>query len=394
MINKIPNIFSFEINPAKAAVKSNLRMLPPVNTFVEIEVLDVRNNLAKILVDDSLFKTMLPINLPAGETIIAKVAGRSPFTLELNGFNEILKNNDIAMTSLLSKLYVSESASAKNVIGKLVDAKRPLVKSKIRRLLEYINDSDREFDEVELFVLIGIVWENSSDVYERCLDTFDMVFDIDFAELSKRIFESVDRIHRMNLGSEFYLRLNNSIVFDFSAGGLNDLMHLLGDKSKIFSELINYIEFYINNEGMQGYKKEELSALNFLLLKYIMQKAVYGYFGIHPEFVIVGHDDECELINYSFEAAGESENFSLKIQKSLSKKNPGTVKLNGILTKNFLIGKIAPGPVKIDNNLKYLVEELENNLRLKTDIEIVSERGGDERNGKMVINIENLNVHA
>ncbi len=348
MIESVVNSVKVEQGLIQLKSSSGFKNMPAVNSTVLVSVLDKIGPNYKLLISGSVYQSNLPIVPEKGEEFLARVMSQQPLTLGLDNFGKLNQTDNQGMSLLLSKLNIAETALTKSLIEKVISLKRPLLKSKVNRLIELIENMDIKIDDVQMQLLISIVWNLSNDNLSSTKNVFESVFDITFEELSKMIFSLVEKSNSLNLSENFYDLLNNKIILDSSTLESQSKISSVKDKSEEFLSVIQYIsaniDLYNHNKSVMALFDD----LKTYMLKYIIQKAFYGKFNLYPEFVIVKKDKSLELVNYRIEKKQEN---NFKVISKINHLHDESLFLQGVYSNDKFIGEVI-----VDNKIKKVVD--------------------------------------
>lgn len=376
MINNVQNIANVNAVQLTANGKVGVKSLPAINSFVNIEVLEKMNNGFKILVDGKLFQSKLPVNLSKGDEVFAKVVSHRPFTLGLDNFVPGGKMNAAHLALVLAKLGIKETALSKSVIKNIAANGKPLVKSKLQRLIEYMEVSDITLDEMQMTLLINIIWNDNKDNYKGSLDSFAKIFDVTFEELSRQIFLTILKINDLDYPNELYRRLNDYVIYQLDEAHNNVIA--LKDKSNSF---LNIAEFTKTLEpALDMVQRKELEHLKKYMLKYVLQKALYGRFDYNPEFAIIKGKKSLELFNYDLNMLSSGDITTYNINANSFESVYGELSFSFMINESSCRGKII-GDSESLTRIKGGLEKMKTNIskKINNDIDLVLQTKGNKQ---------------
>ena len=292
MIKKVSNSVLTKSSNVTLTGGGKPKSVPAINSLVLVTVVGREGRSYRILVNGSLFQTTLPFLLEAGEEFLAKVLMHKPFTLAVDSFTSTKEIDQSVLSIMLARLGVEESELSKKILKAVIKSKKALVKSKLKRLVEYLNYQNIYYDEIQIALLLNVVWSTGKENYEDIISSFSRIFDISFEELSKAILALLERLNSIDSRNTIVNKFNETLIYQSENPNAKSNISAVTDKSKGFIELSQMIDAS-NNFGMLG---TELNVMQALMLKYIMQKSMFNMFRTFPEFIIVNSNDMLEII--------------------------------------------------------------------------------------------------
>ncbi|MBI9073179.1 MAG: hypothetical protein JEY94_16370 [Melioribacteraceae bacterium] len=294
MINSVMHNVFFSSENVRVKSQGKIELRPQTNSIVLLNILDKSLKNFRLLINGSVFQAELPIKAETGDVVLAKVLSQKPLVLELaNLLNPKLLTNTV-YNDILSKLSINASATAKEVVKELISEKKPLVKGKMERIINYIDSNKLNHDDLQINFLINFFW-HSSDNSEEMLERLNDIFDITFTRLASKIYEYTILANRLYPTNSFTQKLNNVFVFDYKKFEIDKDDLPVKNKSEAIPELFALLEL---TDSLLPHEKKELKQL---LLKYILQKSIYQYYNFHPEFTILKLPKEFHLTLFKTE---------------------------------------------------------------------------------------------
>ncbi len=296
MINKISNTVLVKALSVKLTGSGKPKAVPSINSLVNVEVIEKLKNGYKILVNGSLFQSKLPGKMNVGDIILAKVISHSPFTITVDSFTVSAAIDGELLSVMLSRLEIKESDLSKQVLKNVLKGKKLVHKSRIKRLIEYLADSEIKADDLLIGLLINLLWSENDSEIEKTLKSVKPIIDVSFEELCGAILSEVEEMQKYSSYPVVQM-INREFIFNSSFGKSKTALHSVHDKSKTFIRIVNDSSW----KDAELELADKLNALKKLMIKYALQKSLYAAFGIYPEFVIVKTDEEFALVilNYS-----------------------------------------------------------------------------------------------
>ncbi len=179
-----------------------------------------------------------------------------------------------------------------------MENKKALIKKKLKKLINQLKNINRELNEIEIGLLINLIWEPNEDYDEELFGKKDNVFNISFEKLAESIYETFIDLQKEKISQDIENLLNSTLVLNLDEQDEVTQSFVLSNKSNRFLKIIKLIDFY-NEE--RNFNHRTAVNLETLLLKYILQKVVYGKFNVQPEFVILKKETDYELVIFTVE---------------------------------------------------------------------------------------------
>lgn len=318
------------------------QLYPSKNLIVNVRVLDKIGPVFKILVNGSLFQSKLPIGLGINDEFLAKVISENPFILALNVFDENESGLLFITEFLLSEIKFELTESIKKALLIILENKKALIKKKLKKLINQLKNINRELNEIEIGLLINLIWESNEDYSEELFGKKDNVFNISFEKLAESIYETFIDLQNEKIPQDIKNLLNSTLVLNLDEQDKVTQSFVLSNKSNRFLKIIKLIDFY--NEVRDPYHRTAVN-LETLLLKYILQKAVYGKFNIQPEFAILKKETNYELLIFTVEQIDNKLNKnSIRITCNTIIETFGNIFWELYLTSDSINGEISIRP--------------------------------------------------
>ena len=331
------------------------------NQIVIVQVLDKDESIYKILVNGSVYQANLPVSVSTGESLLAKITGYNPVVLQLDKLAAEDELNDANLSRLSEKLASKATKNSIALLKELIRNNEVILKSKFLKLLKLINGAGINLEGPKTKILPYLFWEpdNYSVLTGKNINYFT---------------HSIEELQNMVFGYLAYAsgKLNK-------AGEIDDLFEAVtieadGDKknliekhkklSSIDSALINWL-----NTGAVSNNKN-LNEISSLLLIYLFQKKFYKRKNISPEFFILNHNPELELVQYQIKkriSNNIAETFAVNFNFSQTDK---TV-VNAELILNGQNSNIHLPEMLLEKlNLHSLLKELPAGIKIKYDLPV------------------------
>jgi len=224
------------------------KTLPKVNSFVKIEVLENVKGNYKILVNGSLFQSKLPVKAKAGDVLFAQVLSSNPLTLSLDNFLASKLGEAGLVNLVFAKLGLKKTELGEKFIARLLKSKKHLSRQKIKEALDFINDSNLHFDEIQFAFLSAYLWDDNGETFTEKKNIYRRVFDLNFEELSEAIYKKTVWLSSQNLDMKFYDYLKSKLIFDYDNFERRNDFNALFGKVKNAIELADFLEKYASKE--------------------------------------------------------------------------------------------------------------------------------------------------
>ncbi|HEX2866351.1 MAG TPA: flagellar hook-length control protein FliK [Ignavibacteriales bacterium] len=337
MIPQVINITGIQLSSIRPSDAEALpKLLPAENSLVEVSVLDKpQGGSYKLLIEGNVFQSKLPISINIGETLIAKVIGLNPFTLSLDNIftAKMLSGSNIAL--VLSKLGLSESEVSLKVVKAFLKEDKPLVKSKLKKIIDLLEKENIKLDDEQLSLFIQMLHMDEAGG-SRLKKSFARMFEYPVSTLAGEVFNSVKRLNTMGLGDEAVSQINRALVMEIPEEGSPSAMEL---KEKISVRLEEVLKPFAEVEAPSGGDslKREIFILKEALLRYNMLRACHEKTGIYPGFIIVKSEGDLELVEFRLESdtKEQSQNFH-RIKLEMNPRSLGKITMSGFLSgQNF-----------------------------------------------------------
>lgn len=352
MIGQVINVTGIQLDSLKALdAGANPKLLPAENSLVEVSVLDKSNGNYRLLIEGNVFQSKLPVNVNVGEALIARVIGSNPFTLSLDRIfsAKMLSGSNIAL--VLSKLGIEETGISQQVLKAFLKEEKPLVKSKLKKVIEMLEHEDVKLSEEMLSLLIQMLHmeENRGSFQKK---SYVKLFQYPLETLSEEILSSLRRLNKMGVPEEALLRINKALMLegeDFSA------LEVKEKSAARAEDILDEVKAGAFSEGM----RQEISGLKEILTRFNMLRACYMKAGVYPGFIIIKSGDEIEMAEYRLES--ESDGKGQKSYRIKLDMEPGL--LGKVAIKGFLSGQNLNASFSAsEESVKDLEEEKESLL--------------------------------
>lgn len=329
MIGQVISVTGIQLSSLKAPDAEALpKLLPAENSLVEVSVLDKSNGNYKLLIEGNVFQSKLPVSVNVGEALLAKVISVNPFTLSLDKIFQAKMLTAGNLAIILSKLGIAETEVSTKVLKAFLKEEKPLVKSKLKKVIEMLEHEDVKLQEEMLSLLIQVIhMDEGRGSFSK--KSFAKVFQYPLETLSGEILASVKRLNKTGIPEEVLLGINKALVLD------GESFSALEVKEKSQGKALEILDELIGAGNLSEKVKQEISGLREVLIRFNMLRACYMKTGVYPGFILIKRGDELEMAEYMLESEPDG-----KGQKSYRIKldmNPGL--LGKVAVKGFLSGQ-------------------------------------------------------
>jgi hypothetical protein len=286
---------------------TQLKPVPPTGSIVNVNILDRVGSEYKILVDGSLFKSKLPFAANGGDDFLAKIIKADPFTLSVDNFAAVGNLKESNIGAILSLLNLEDTGKIRKLLKKIIIEGKPLLKSKIKNLVEFFQEYGLEIDDYQMAAVINFIWMNELDSRQRQFKEIKQIMSLPFADLCFAIFESVVKLNTMNLSEGFYSWINKLMITDISSPETRLHLLPLKDKSHAILSFLKYMNVMLDDSLVPSDHRKELKRLKELLVQYVLQKGLFTLSNLFPEFTIVKTEDRLDLCLFGYERINVSQ---------------------------------------------------------------------------------------
>jgi|GEM_PF-5685864 len=327
--------------------------LPKANSIVAINVLEKLNDGYKVMINGRVFSSNLPVNAAANETLIAKVLSQSPFILSLDSFT-LLKSIDESISFLLSKLQLPSTTTTERLLKAFILNKKPVMKSKLEKLVEIIESHQLEPDADQLDEIVAFFGSGESGYQSITASSLKLLMNNN-TELSTSILNHVRELNKLAPDSELVSKLNQMLVLNLedqeSINPINIKDSLSCSKNNF--EFICYAQENIP-EGEAGIIVRNLIES---MLIYNLRKVLTSEHEQSHQFIILKEKNNYELLEFNIEQLTESNNFNV----NMNPVNLGKLNARGIFSENMLSMDLISEP-DVNTFLNQTRGELEERL--------------------------------
>jgi hypothetical protein len=353
MITSVSNNISFTVGNVNSSPTKSVN-LPKVNSLVLIKILDKQGSNYKLLINGSVFKSSLPINIIKGDEVLARVISHQPFRLTLNNLNTTTQN-------LLSVLNFSDKKEVREFLKEISEKNTPLEKKKLKNFVDFIEKKESGIDHLQL-ALLAQVYVVVPEYLGNFTEESENIFKYKFEEVVQNIFLSLRKLYNRN---ETISRIIDPLINVANNGSIqNSLTHYDSRDIQIITLINSVSKINIINFS---YLKAEFENLCFWLVIYLFQKSVYNYFRIYPDFLVISNDDELYLFNI-YSHKNDRGDFDIRIS---SNSNNETNTIKGILLTTKIIIELYLNKnkeVQLKDKSEMLTQTLKAEMKLDTYI--------------------------
>lgn len=267
--------------------------LPAVGSVPSVSVLDKSGDIYRLLINGSVFQAAIPIDVKTGELMLARVISQVPFVLALNGLTGRGALTPQVLDMLLNRLGIRNTHGSKKILQILLETDRPVVRSKMEKLLELMERQDLQFGDAALGFLAAFITSDRTD--ERYLEGGAAgIFQYLPGDLSLSIFERVQEL----TAKKDRIPLEEQVIENLCLSpDMESIEYVLALKEN-FTRILRTI--LLLKSGISD-RNNTLFILRELLIKYSVLRSHYYSTGRCPEFIIIRNLDGLSLCRYEFE---------------------------------------------------------------------------------------------
>lgn len=302
-----------EITLPKSALK--------INSLVDITVIDKAQSLYRIVAGGKVFETKLPLPVNIGESFIATVINNNPTVFRLNSLFNISPDGKV-LTEILMKLNLPVTKSAQEILKGVLESDKPVLKSKLKRLIELISESDTEIDPNSVELFAQLVW--SSDGADE-FDKDDLKhFYYSFEEIAQKIVIQLNHAYKKNPYDSVFTSLNNWLIIDAD---------VMMSESKLMIYLMKHFE-----SSLSEWLDDNANASNTvysLLNSYFIQMQYRKSAGLNNGMFLIRSDEELQYASYELKNPDEQDHV-LVFRLQMNPSSLGRINIDGIYSHNNL----------------------------------------------------------
>ncbi|MGE5438699.1 MAG: flagellar hook-length control protein FliK, partial [Bacteroidota bacterium] len=215
-----------------------------------------------------------------------------------------------------------------SVIKAFLKEEKPLVKSKLKKVIEMLEHEGTKLPEEMLSLLIEMfhIDEGRGSFSKK---SFVKIFQYPLETLSAEILDSVKRLNKMGIAEEALFGINKALLLEAESFSALEL------KEKSQGRILDALDEFNKSGSFSDKVKQEISGLKETLIRFNMLRACYIKTGIYPGFILIKRDDEIEMAEYRFDA--ESDGKGQKSYRIKLDMNPDL--LGKVAIKGFLSGQ-------------------------------------------------------
>lgn len=349
ILPSLNNISVQEITLPKSALK--------INSLVDISIIDKTQSVYRILAGGKVFETKLPVPLNAGESFIAVVANNNPTIFRLNNLFSNFPDNKV-MAEILSRLNLPVNNQLKNILRTIIEHDRPIIKSKLKKLIDIINKSESELDNSSIDLFAQLIWSSES------FDEFDpedlQHFVYSNENLSQRILNELIRQYETNPDSGFFSSLKNWLVIE---------PDIIVNEPALLINLIKHFESSLS-EWLDEKHDSDNSAAYSLLNSYYVQMQYRKMAGNNSGLFIILNKKDLHCSSYELKYPEHSkEVFFFNFQMNPS--SLGKISIEGHYNQNNIrVAFTAESDTKelLEININDLYSKLKERVKINPSI--------------------------
>ncbi len=302
-----------EITLPKSALK--------INSLVDINVIGKAQSLYRIVAGGKVFETKLPLPVNIGESFVATVINNNPTVFRLNSLFNI-SPGDKALTEILMKLNLPVTRESKEILKTVLESDKPVLKSKLKKLIDLISDSDTEIDQSSVELFAQLIW--SSDGADE-FDKDDLKhFYYSFEDIAQKLVIQLNHAYKKNPYDEVFTSLNNWLIIDAD---------VMMSESKLMIYLMKHFESSLS-EWLDD-KSNASNTVYSLLNSYFIQMQYRKSAGLNNGMFLIRSDEELQYASYELKKPNEEENVYL-FRLQMNPSSLGRINIDGVYSHNNL----------------------------------------------------------
>jgi hypothetical protein len=328
-----------------------------INSLVDINVIDKAQSLYRIIAGGKVFETRLPLNVNLGESFIATVVNNNPTVFRLNNLLN-LATGDNVLEELLLKLNLPVSEASKNILRNIIESDKPIIKSKLKKLIELITSSETELDSSSSNLFAQLIWASDGfvDFDKDNLKHFYYSFD----DLAQKILVELNHLYKNNPYDAVFGSLNNWLLIDEDV--MSSELKLMIYLMKHFeSSLSDWLDDKSNCKNATAYS---------LLNSYYIQLQYRRNAGLNNGMFLIKNEDELQYVSYEFKFPEQQEDV-LFFKLQMNPSTLGRINIDGYYSQNNIkinFTSTSHSKEVLESNTEELTSALNSKARLTSSI--------------------------
>lgn len=350
----------------------SVKVLPGLDSLVDIEVLNFTKDVAKILLNGRVFQASLPIRVNSGEKFLAKVIGHNPLTLSLSNLINT-KLSELNIINLVAERFgINITANFQKLVKAFIINNKPLVKTKLESFLNHIENSGENFTEEQFNEIVKIISDedlkndNLPILLKEHLKYLPEQISSEIYQLIKKLFSSgISPELKSILQNEFFIKADDTI---------NNFISNLATKN---SPKIIKLMLFLKDE-FDKTQNPDCIRLNRLLEDYLIKRYFLLKSNVNQNIKILQGSASDYLLEYSVQPYPKDERikpyrFELKLDEP---ENNRENKIRGLFNEvNLFLDFILHSSLsdKANNNLNMLENDLKKSLKINTYFRVIDD---------------------
>lgn len=382
----VGNITGFQLDQLKPAEGTQIgKPLPASNSVVEINVLGKSDSgNYRLLIAGNFFQSSLPINVLPGEILLARVIGTNPFTLSLGNLMTAKGITQGTIAMLLSKLNLGKSENAGKLLKILLSSKKPVVKSKLEKLINMLENENIKLNDQQLNFLMQVLGSTDTS-YKYLNKSYAGLFQHEIEDVHNEIFECVKNLSNSNIPDGLRSLINKSLILNLTdEDGVVNAIGIKG-KSNLSADLTSLLNEMANDSKVSEVVKSKTEILKDALIRNNLIRANYQKIGLYSEFIILYTDNKFELFKYQIHKKNDGQfSTSFGFELNMKPEQLGQITIDGYLSGNNLnVDFEASDEVLgfLESGKDSLVESLTKGVKINPNINFCLKTKGDNSAG-------------
>lgn len=382
MIQQVSNLIQLLTGQLKVDTGLQTKTLPDVNSLVLVKIIGKSGPLDTILLNGNTFKTKLPLPMPPGEAFIASVLKKNPLLLSAN---PVIAQNSMktAIPLIMAMFGIKEGEAAALFIRQLVEAKKPLIKSRIERISNLLHAMQADQADDYMINLFVKVYLANDDIFDFLIEKQQHILLIPLKDIIEAIFQAVVNIFDNQFPPLIKKKIEEILICYYSPDGEYSTEQNVTDRDEKLLELVRFLRGFAAVENLTPGQRDTMNILLQQIITFLLQKSLYNRFGLYPDFLIYYNDTSLHLAYLntyrSIDSAGKE---LLSLGTVFEQTAVGNVQCRGVIYRNKIIIEFFVEQRKIaemKRGIKGLPDALEKSLHY--DIELTVKESGERNAG-------------
>lgn len=349
-----------------------VKVLPGLDSLVDIEVLNFTKDVAKILLNGRVFQASLPIKVNSGEKFLAKVIGHNPLTLSLSNLINT-KLSELNIINLVAERFgINITANFQKLVKAFIINNKPLVKTKLESFLNHIENSGENFTEEQFNEIVKII--SDEDLKN---DNLPILLKEHLKYLPEQISSEIYQLIRKLVSSGISLELKTILQDEFFIKADDTINNFINNLAAKNSSRIIKLMLFLKDEYDKTQNPDYIR-LNRLLEDYLIKRYFLMKSNVNQNIKILQGFTSDYLLEYSIQPYPKDERikpykFELRLAEPESNREN---KIRGLFTEvNLFLDFVLHNTLsdKANSNLNLLENDLKKSLKINTYFRVINE---------------------